>query len=440
MPGIRRLLARGLWLLLLLPVARSVRAQESAGAELSLEASALRVYLDCRCDQDYIRREIPFVTYVRLRQDAQIHLLVTEEMAGAGGRQYRLHFIGNRELAGRADTLTYDSKSTDTEELRRRGLVRTMKLGLLPYIAGTPQEEGIEVSYRQPTAGPATAGTAAAGHDPWNYWNFRAGLNGNLNEQATRRSYMLNGSFSANRTTEVWKATIGISGRKNFTEIELSDRTVTDANHNWEASTLVVRSVTPHLSLGVTAAVLSSVYSNYDLNLRFAPAIEYNLFPYRESSRRAFTLRYTAGVMRSDYTEETLFFKMAETLFNQSVDISYAIQQPWGAAELATEYGSYLHDLGFNNIQVNGNLGINLARGLSLDLGGSYERVRDQLSLPRGELSDDEVLLNRRQQSTGHRLRLNLGMSYRFGSIYNNVVNTRFAQRGPGMGGMGGGH
>lgn len=408
-------------------------AQEAAapGADgASLEAEALRVYLDCnRCDIDYIRREIPFVTYVHLRQDAQVHLLVTDQVSGAGGRQYRLHFIGNRDFAGRADTLVFDSRVTDTEEIRRRGLVRSMKLGLLRYVVGTPQAEGIDVTYQVPEVRTGTAGTTTR-HDPWNYWNFRAGLNGNLNDQATRKSYMLNGSFSANRTTELWKLNLGVSGRKNFTEIELSDRTVTDANHNWDVSALVVRSVTPHLSIGVTAGVLSSVFSNYDLSLRLAPAVEYNVFPYSESSRRSFVFRYTAGVVRSDYAEETLFFKQSETLLNQSVELAYGVQQPWGAAQLATEYSNYLHDFGFNNLQVNGDLGINLTRGLSLDLGGSFERVRDQISLPRGELSDDEVLLNRRQQSTGHRLRLNLGMSYRFGSIYNNVVNTRFASRG----------
>jgi hypothetical protein len=263
-----RRLVYGLPLTALLLGGMPTSAQEADTPATALEASALRVYLDCRCDQDYIRREVPFVTYVRLRQDAQIHLLVTEEMSGAGGRQYRLHFIGNRDLAGRADTLVYDSRSTDTEELRRRGLARAMRLGLLPYLAGTPQAEGIDVVYRTPTTGEPSSGGAAR-HDPWDYWNFRASLNGNLNDQETRKTYMLNGSFSANRTTDAWKANVSVSGRKNFTEIVLSDRTVTDENHNWEANALLVRSITPHLSIGATASVVSSVFSNYDLNLRF---------------------------------------------------------------------------------------------------------------------------------------------------------------------------
>jgi len=184
--------------------------------------------------------------------------------------------------------------------------------------------------------------------------------------------------------------------------------------------------MSPHLSVGATTRLESSVYSNYDYAFRFAPAIEYNIFPYSESSRRSLLFRYTAGVTRNDYDQETFYFRTTETLASQSLEASYGVQQLWGGAWLRAQYSSYLHDLGLNRLELNGNFDINVSRGLSLNLGGRFERVRDQISLPRGELTDDEVLLNRRQQETGHRLRLNMGMSYRFGSIYNNVVNTRF--------------
>ncbi len=40
---------------------------------------ALTVFLDCdRCDDDYIRREITFVNYVRDRTESQVHLLITD--------------------------------------------------------------------------------------------------------------------------------------------------------------------------------------------------------------------------------------------------------------------------------------------------------------------------------------------------------------------------
>lgn len=48
----------------------------------------LRVFADCQaygCDFDYFRTEIPFVDYVRNRQDASIHILVTADGTGGGG-------------------------------------------------------------------------------------------------------------------------------------------------------------------------------------------------------------------------------------------------------------------------------------------------------------------------------------------------------------------
>src|SRR3990170_985980 len=51
------------------------------------------------------------------------------------------------------------------------------------------------------------------------------------------------------------------------------------------------------------------------------------------------------------------------------------------------------------------------------------------LSLPAGDRSAEEVLLLRRQLATTHRYSLGFGISYQFGSIYNNVVNPRFGGR-----------
>src|ERR1700675_3630466 len=70
----------------------------------------LRVFLDCGfCDFDFMRTEIAFVDYVRDRQDAQVHILVTNQQTGGGGTEFTLHFIGQRELAKLADTLAYVS-------------------------------------------------------------------------------------------------------------------------------------------------------------------------------------------------------------------------------------------------------------------------------------------------------------------------------------------
>jgi hypothetical protein len=68
---------------------------------------------------------------------------------------------------------------------------------------------------------------------------------------------------------------------------------------------------------------------------------------------------------------------------------------------------------------------VRLVRGLSLDLFANYERVRDQIYIPAGDATDEEVLLQRRALETGYRYGTSIGLRYTFGSIYNNIVNPR---------------
>jgi hypothetical protein len=69
---------------------------------------------------------------------------------------------------------------------------------------------------------------------------------------------------------------------------------------------------------------------------------------------------------------------------------------------------------------------VRLIKGLSLNLFGGASRIRDQLSLPKGSASLEEVLLRRRALATGYSFYRSVGLSYTFGSIYSNVVNPRF--------------
>jgi hypothetical protein len=62
----------------------------------------------------------------------------------------------------------------------------------------------------------------------------------------------------------------------------------------------------------------------------------------------------------------------------------------------------------------------------SLNLYGQYSKIRNQISLPKGTASLEEVLLQRRQLETGYQFWGSFGVSYSFGSIYNNIVNPRF--------------
>ena len=143
----------------------------------TVQDSAVRVFLDCPdtfCDFDYYRTEITFVNWVRDRQFAQVHVLVTTQRTG-GGQEFTLAFIGLERFAGTVDTLRRLSHTTDTEDDVRRGVAQTMRLGLVRFAAKTPVAPNLAISYSAPVS------TAAQVQDPWNYWVFSASLSGNFN-------------------------------------------------------------------------------------------------------------------------------------------------------------------------------------------------------------------------------------------------------------------
>jgi hypothetical protein len=65
-------------------------------------------YIDCRrCDFDFIRTELNFVNYVRDPELADVHVFVTDEQTGGGGREYQFSFIGRRRFEGTSYTLRH---------------------------------------------------------------------------------------------------------------------------------------------------------------------------------------------------------------------------------------------------------------------------------------------------------------------------------------------
>src|SRR6266545_8275135 len=174
------------------------QVQPPGDSTRAAQDSALRVFLDCPnsfCDFDYYRTEITFVNWVRDRQFAQVHVLITTQDTG-GGREYTLTFIGLERFAGAADTLHSISRSTDTDDDIRKSLARTMRLGLIRFAAQTPVAPRIEISYSAP------AQAAAAVKDRWNFWVMNVGLSSFLRGEETQSFANLNASLSANRITE----------------------------------------------------------------------------------------------------------------------------------------------------------------------------------------------------------------------------------------------
>jgi len=405
-----------------------VRAQETAG---NTTQEALSVFEDCNapnCDFDHFRREITWVNWVRDREDSDVHLLVTSQRTGGNGWIYTVDYIGRRDFTGITKSLLYTSDPTDTDTEVRDGLTRTIALGLVQFVETTPLAPRLEVVYRAPE----TRIIQREEDDPWNLWVFRFSGNGSIEAEQQERGFSLRGSANADRVSEALKINFSLSGRYNRDEFEYDDEeeTYVNTSEDYTANLLMVWSLSDHWSLGGRTNANRSTFLNRDLAVSAGPTAEFNIFPYQESTRRSITFRYSLEVAAFNYELVTVEGKTEEILPRHSLLIAAAIQQPWGEIFGSVEGIQYLHDPKTHRINTGLNIEYRLFRGFSLDVFGSFDRIKDQFYLPVEDLTEEEILLRRRARETDYRFDIGVGFSYRFGSKFANIVNPRMDSGG----------
>ncbi len=403
------------------------RAYGPASPGTAKTSQVLRVFLDCAtCDFNNIRQDITYINYVVDRGSADIHVLITAEGTATGGREYTFEFIGLGVFAPERQRTTFASSGTDTEDERRRGVSRTFALGLSPFLARTPEAARFSLQYTQPAAG--TTSTPPT-RDPWDLWIFRLGSSVELNGEERQGSSRIRVNASANRTTERWKLSLSSNGDFNTSEFTLSDgRKVESSTDSWSVSGSVTKSIGPeHWAALVRTEVRSSTQSNERVLARQAVGVEWDRYPYSESTRRSFVVQYSMGLSRAQYYQTTLFGKNEETLGDHRLATILALRQPWGTWRASAAYSAYLHDASKYNIDLFADADVRLFRGFALNVEGSFTRVRNQIYLAAGTATDEEVLLRLRRLETGYRYRMMVGFSFQFGSIFNNVVNPRWS-------------
>lgn len=389
---------------------------------------ALRVFFDCdggrgMCDFDFYRREIPYVNYTRDREDAQVHVLMTSEGTGGGGRRFTLDFIGREEFLEVTDRLEVVTRANLAVEQRLSEVARTLEMGLLRYVARTDQAPRIDVHYDGEEHGEVAARPE---DDAWNFWTFRLRSNAELDVDERTQTQELSAGFSADRVTDALKLEFSLGGSYNRRVFETSDTTsVTSVRESYDAEGLSVWSLSDHWSLGAQYEVSHSSFANEDLQVRVGPALEYNIFPYAESTRRQFNFLYTVGVRYNDYIEPTVFLKEHETLPHHRFSVRLSVRQPWGESYGSLTFSQFLHDVSKNRFTAFAGADFRIFRGFSLRLNANYSRIRDQINVPAGDATTEEVLLRQRVLQSGFEYGVSVGFSYTFGSIYSNVVNPR---------------
>ncbi|MEQ9310724.1 MAG: hypothetical protein RLN90_14805 [Balneolaceae bacterium] len=387
--------------------------------------NTLSVYLDCRgCNSSFIRSEIGFINFVRDQADADVHLIITRQGTGSGGTQYTLNYIGQNTFNLLTDELIYTSYDSDTDEEERNGLVQYVKLGLISFLSEIDALSNFNLSY----LGNNNSISNLAENDKWNSWIFEIGANTWFNGEESESTVNLDGRFRVRRITDEWK--IQLNYDQNYrretqrdTE-EGSEEIYTRGRQN--VFGLVAYSLSDHWSLGSYFSGGASTRENINLRYGATPTVEYSFYPYREFARREVTFRYGVFTSFYDYTERTIFGKENEILTRQELAFNMDYTKPWGAIESRLNARSYLHDFSKNRVNMDFEIDIRIVRGFSVFFEVGYSIINDQLSLSAEGVTDKEALADTRQRETSYDFNGSIGFEITFGSIYDNVVNTRF--------------
>ena len=272
---------------------------------------------------------------------------------------------------------------------------------------------------------------------PWPLWVFRLNGNANFEGEATRSERRLSGGLNASRVTPTWKLNFSSNVNYQRREFELADGTFLDTRIDWGFNPLIVYALAPHWSVGVQGQVARMVRVNQAFRAELTPALEYSVFPYDEATRRSLTFFYKIGAAYRDYIEETIYGYDDEFRWEQSMEIELSQRQTWGEAGVTLQGSHYLHDLSLYNVSLRGDVEFRIIRGLNFNARGNVGWVKDQIYLSADGATDQEALLRLQQQGTDFDYGISFGLSFQFGSIFNNVVNNRF--RGVNRFGGGGG-
>jgi len=391
----------------------------------SILSDALKIFLDMGtcyyCDYSYIRKEINFVNYVRDPKESQVHVIITQSTTGSGGTEFNFMFIGKKEFKGMDDTIKQATSVNNTLDENRNEIVRVLKMGLMRYVMKTPGNKLIEIKSNLPEAGNENV------QDKWKSWVYNVNLSGYGSGDKNYTQLQLSSSASARKVTPNWK--IGFSASTYYREAKyVCDDTTTiwTYRRSYYLSHNAIKSLGKHWSAGYFYSLNNDTYSNIKLNNNISAGIEYDVFPYEKSSSKLITFRYKLGYDFNHYIDTTIYDKLKENLLSHSLSMGMNFITKWGSANSSLGYSNYLHDFSKNNLYINSNINVRILKGLSLSGYVYLSIIHDQLSLPKAGATLEEVLLQQQQLATQYSYYFNFGITYTFGSIYNNVVNPRF--------------
>ncbi|MEQ9218197.1 MAG: hypothetical protein RLO17_09155 [Cyclobacteriaceae bacterium] len=382
----------------------------------------LKVMIDCRgCNESYMQQNSLFLTHVRDQSLADVYLLINRTWSPSS-EIYNMEYVGKGEFEGMDFTYSADFSRTLTYNETRDGLLQEVLKGFIPYILKTNLTDKFKIVVAEESEGTENN----VQKDPWNNWVFEVRGEMRLRDQETREELNYELGFDGDKVSQNWRVRINGIFRRNILNIDRDDGTeFTSVREFKYFGTSVVKSLGDHWSAGIFSNIENNNVDNFQLRLNVSPAVEYSLFDYREVLTREITFAYKIGYNYQKYLETTIFEVDEDRFPSQSFSVNVRFRKDWGYIFSSVAVRNFLNDFSKNRISIDNRASIRIFKGLFASINADFDMIRDQINLQLGDASLEDIILQQRAIATNYRLNVGLGLSYTFGSIYNNILNTR---------------
>jgi hypothetical protein len=405
----------------------STSTSTQAASQISASQPLLKLFLNCSqswfCYEEYIKTELSAFDFVRDRFQSDVEMLVIRQDGANGGALYTIEMLGHHGLESMRDTLTFATKQSDTDDMIRQQLAKVLKLGLVRYAVKSQVNDAITLDFKKRNSSELTKQA-----DPWDYWVFNTEVWANMEGESNYFRLSAEANVSARRITADSKTAFRVWFGRNQSNYTVNGEQFSATTERWGATGQYVKSIDEHWSVGVTYFGEHSIFRNLLFAQRITPAVEYNIFPYSENTRRQLRLVYEAGFQHLSYIQETVFSKMNEGRPMQRLSVITDVNQQWGSVNIALRGMNYLDNFSQHRLSMDSRLNLRIVEGLSINVWGSASLIRDQISLAKESVNQSTALLQGQQLPTAFSYWTSFGISYTFGSIFNSVVNPRMGQ------------
>jgi hypothetical protein len=377
----------------------------------------LKAYLDCRCDQNYLKQQTSFLEHVRDQNLADIEIFILDVRNPTGTRTFEIKVDGNNEYQEISSSTFVSGYANDTSSTLRDKLLNKLKLALIPFLDKASYNIKVDVD--------SNFDDLTVNDDKWKNWVFELSGSYNDDKEESRKTNRYELEFEIDKLTPEWRIGMEIKRNESNGKFFSNDKVYTSNRKTTSISGRVVRSISDHFSAGIFSSAYQNTYENIDFNRYIAPAIEYSFYPYKDVLSKEITLAYRIGIGKRNYIEKTIYGYEKQKLSSQTLSLNIRFRQKWGNISSYLNATQFLNDGTKKRFSLRSDLDLRVFEGLAIRFSGNVNLIREQYSLAAVSTSIEELLLQQRQIATDYRTNFSVGLSYTFGSIYNSVINTR---------------